>query len=106
VTTLPGVVDLLGWLSSAILVATIVKQVVKQWREGTSEGVSRWLFVGQIAASVGFTAYSALLGNPVFVVTNAILLLSAVAGLAIVLRHRRRERLAAALEARTEPRTA
>jgi hypothetical protein len=85
------VTDALGWLSSAILVATIAKQVHKQWKAGSSEGVSRWLFVGQIAASVGFTLYSVLVGNAVFVVTNAILLASAVTGLVIVLRHRRRE---------------
>ncbi|MFT3914751.1 MAG: hypothetical protein QM704_11700 [Anaeromyxobacteraceae bacterium] len=87
------VTELIGWLSSAILVATIVKQVAKQWRDGTSEGVSRWLFVGQIAASTGFTVYSALVGNAVFVATNALLLGAAVAGLLIVLRHRRRERV-------------
>ncbi|WP_242345418.1 hypothetical protein [Anaeromyxobacter terrae] len=89
--------ELLGWLSSAILVATLAKQVHKQWKEGTSEGVSRWLFVGQIAASTGFTIYSALVGNPVFVATNAILLGSGVLGLLIVLRHRRRDRRARAL---------
>jgi MtN3 and saliva related transmembrane protein len=88
------VTELLGWLSSAILVATIAKQVYKQWKEGSSEGVSRWLFVGQIAASAGFTVYSGLVGNPVFVVTNAMLLASAVTGLVIVLRHRRRSRRA------------
>jgi MtN3 and saliva related transmembrane protein len=88
------VTEVLGWLSSAILVATILKQVHKQWREGSSEGVSRWLFVGQIAASTGFTVYSALVGNAVFVVTNATLLASAVTGLVIVLRHRRRARRA------------
>lgn len=87
--------ELVGWLSSAVLVATLAKQVHKQWKEGSSEGVSRWLFVGQVAASTGFTIYSALVGNPVFVVTNAILLASAVTGLVIVIRHRRRDRRAA-----------
>ncbi|WP_242339947.1 MULTISPECIES: hypothetical protein [Anaeromyxobacter] len=88
--------ELLGWLSSLVLVATLAKQVHKQWKEGSSEGVSRWLFVGQIAASTGFTLYSALVGNPVFVATNAVLLASAVVGLVIVLRHRRRDRRARA----------
>lgn len=96
--------EFLGWLSSAILVATIVKQVYKQWREGRSEGVSRWLFVGQIAASTGFTIYSALVGNRVFVVTNALMLASAATGLLIVLRHRRRAR--ARDTSRTAPRSA
>jgi uncharacterized protein with PQ loop repeat len=84
------VVELVGWLSSAILLITLVHQVVKQWREGSSEGVSRWLFAGQIAASAGFVAYSALIGSWVFVVTNALILCDAVVGLLIVLRHRRR----------------
>ncbi|MGH9901209.1 MAG: hypothetical protein ACRD68_05140 [Pyrinomonadaceae bacterium] len=83
--------EAVGWVSSLILVLTIGKQVYKQWREGSSEGVSKWLFVGQMAASLGFTVYSWLVGNWVFVVTNSLMLLNGVAGLLIVLRHRRRE---------------
>jgi MtN3 and saliva related transmembrane protein len=89
VSILTPVVELVGWLSSGILLATLGRQVAKQWREGTSEGVSRWLFVGQTAASAGFTLYSLLVRNWVFVVTNALLLLNAVAGVLIVRRHRR-----------------
>jgi uncharacterized protein with PQ loop repeat len=85
-----GVTELLGWLSSFILVLTIGKQVYKQWKEERSEGVSRWLFVGQVAASVGFTVYSVLVRNWVFVVTNALMLVNALLGLAIVVHHRRR----------------
>jgi MtN3 and saliva related transmembrane protein len=51
-----------------------------------------WLFIGQLAASLGFTIYSWLVGNWVFVVTNAIMLVNGLAGLFIVLHHRRRER--------------
>jgi uncharacterized protein with PQ loop repeat len=86
-----AVVELVGWTSSAILLATLVRQVVKQWREGSSEGVSRWLFVGQTAASLGFTIYSALVRNWVFVVTNALILLNAIVGVLIVRRHRRQQ---------------
>ena len=85
--------EALGWLSSFILVLTIAKQVWKQWQAGTSDGVSRWLFVGQMAASVGFTIYSVLVHNWVFVVTNALMLVNALIGYAIVLRHRRRQRV-------------
>lgn len=73
--------EIIGWLSSGILVLTISKQVYKQWKEGTSEGVSKWLFIGQIAASVGFTVYSVLLVNWVFIFTNAFLALEAIFGL-------------------------
>ena len=81
--------EVIGWLSSCVLVLTIAKQVYKQWQEDSSENVSRWLFVGQIAASVGFTIYSWLVGNWVFVVTNAVMILNGGAGLLIVLHHRR-----------------
>ena len=84
--------EALGWVSSGILVLTIAKQVYKQWREGSSEGVSKWLFVGQMAASLGFTIYSWLVSNWVFVVTNALMLCNGLLGLLIVLHHRRRER--------------
>ncbi len=83
--------EIIGWMSSVILLLTIGKQVWKQWNESATEGVSKWLFIGQIAASTGFTIYSWLLKNPVFVITNSLLLLSAVIGLVILLRNRRRE---------------
>lgn len=83
-------IDALGWISSLILVATIAKQVHKQWKAGSSEGVSRWLFIGQLSASVGFTAYSALVGNWVFTVTNSLMVVNALVGYAVVVHHRRR----------------
>ncbi|MDX6692626.1 MAG: hypothetical protein QOF02_229 [Blastocatellia bacterium] len=83
--------EIVGWISSVILVLTIGKQVYKQWHEGSSEGVSSWLFIGQMAASLGFTIYSWLVGNMVFVVTNSLMLLNALAGFAIVRRHRKRQ---------------
>lgn len=82
--------ELIGWCSSFILVLTIGKQIYKQWQEGSSENVSKWLFIGQMAASLGFTVYSFLVSNWVFVVTNLVMLLSGLLGLAIVLHHRRR----------------
>jgi uncharacterized protein with PQ loop repeat len=84
--------EAVGWVSSLILVLTIAKQVYKQWQEGSSEGVSKWLFVGQMAASLGFTVYSWLVSNWVFVVTNAVMLVNGLLGLLIVLHHRRRGR--------------
>lgn len=85
--------DLIGWASSIVLMFTICWQVYKQWQKGTSEGVSTWLFIGQMISSVGFSIYSWMVGNMVFVVTNALLLLSAIVGFSVVLHHRRREGL-------------
>ncbi|PTL81888.1 hypothetical protein [Vitiosangium sp. GDMCC 1.1324] len=84
--------EALGWFSSLVLVLTIWTQVFKLWKSGVSQGVSKWLFVGQITASTGFTVYSMLVHNWVFVVTNALMLVSALVGMVIVLKLRRAER--------------
>lgn len=82
--------EVLGWLSSSILVVTLFAQVRKQWRDHTSKGVSRWLFIGQLAASSGFLAYSVLIDNWVFTATNSLTAVAACLGLWIVHVHRKR----------------
>ena len=89
-------VEAIGWTSSIILILTIARQVLKQWHEGTSEGVSTWLFVGQMAASIGFTIYSVLVRNWVFVVTNSLMVVNGLLGYIITMRNRRREHRSAA----------
>ena len=82
-------VEAIGWASSIILVLTIANQVRKQWRERTSAGVSTWLFVGQLAASVGFTIYSLLVRNWVFAVTNGIMIVNGLLGYTLTVRQKR-----------------
>jgi uncharacterized protein with PQ loop repeat len=81
--------EIVGWTSSVILLLTIVTQIAKQWRERSATGISSWLFIGQIAASAGFTIYSWLVGNWVFVVTNGLLLISAIVGAAMTARFKK-----------------
>jgi uncharacterized protein with PQ loop repeat len=80
--------EAIGWFSSLVLLLTIGKQIYKQWHDETSQGVSIWLFIGQVVASAGFAIYSYLVHNWVFVVTNLMMLVSAFAGLGITLRQR------------------
>jgi uncharacterized protein with PQ loop repeat len=84
--------EALGWLSSMILLVTLMSQVLRQWRSASVEGVSWWLFAGQIGASTGFLTYSVLIENPVFIVTNALILMTSVAGQGIFLYRRKRPR--------------
>jgi MtN3 and saliva related transmembrane protein len=72
-----AVTELIGWVAATVLLATMGRQVYTQWRDGTSKGVSKWLFIGQLAASLGFVMYSWRLGNWVFVATNVLMLLTA-----------------------------
>jgi MtN3 and saliva related transmembrane protein len=81
--------DIVGWLSALVLVLTISWQVYTQWRSKSVAGISRWLFVGQVAASIGFVIYSVLVENWVFVIANSCLLLMAVVGEFIYMRNKR-----------------
>jgi len=83
--------DLIGWASSAVLLATLAAQTWKQYRSCSTGGVSKWLYAGEIAAAGGFVAYSALLHNAVYVVSNALGVATAIVGLLIFARNRRVE---------------
>lgn len=82
-------IEIVGWASSLILLATLVKQVYKQWKDGSSEGISKWLFVGQLAASIGFTVYSVVTGSWVFAFTNAALTLNNIIGIWLYFRFKK-----------------
>jgi MtN3 and saliva related transmembrane protein len=84
--------DWLGWASSMVLLATLARQVYTQWHERSTQGVSRWLFVGQVTASSGFLIYSFLVDNKVFLFTNAALLVTALAGQVIYRRNAREQK--------------
>lgn len=71
--------------------ATLWRQIWKQWHAPDSEAVSTWLFVGQISASVLFILYSIALQSWVFVVTNSLVLGTAVAGQVLARVKRRRD---------------
>lgn len=81
--------ELVGWISAALLAATISRQVYTQWKTKSTAGVSKWLFIGQVGASIGFTVYSWLVGNWVFVFTNFYILLTAIMGEGIYLRNKK-----------------
>lgn len=83
--------EAVGWVATGILIATVGRQAWTQAKSRSTAGLSRWLFVGQLAASTGFTIYSFLLGNVVFVVSNLFLLAIAAIGQVLYLRNRRRE---------------
>lgn len=84
--------QLVGWTASAILLVTLASQVRTQWITRSTQGVSRRLFLGQSAASVGFLTYSALVGDTVFIFTNTCILLTAAIGQFVYRRNRRMDR--------------
>jgi uncharacterized protein with PQ loop repeat len=79
----------IGWASSVILLLTIGSQIIKQYKEGSAKGVSRWLFIGQLTASAGFALYSFLVKDLVFIFTNSLMMISALVGYFITLKFKR-----------------
>lgn len=83
--------EIIGWAAAVVLLLTISRQVYVEWRNRSTRGLSRWLFVGQLAASAGFITYSWIVDNWVFVVTNFAMLVTAGVGQWIYTLNRRRE---------------
>ena len=82
--------DIIGWVASAILLATLSRQIYVQSKDASAKGVSHGLFAGQIAASVGFIGYSWMVKNWVFIITNSLILVTAVVGQWLLLRKQKR----------------
>ena len=80
--------DWVGWMAGIVLLITVSRQVWTQYRTHSAAGVSRWLFTGQVAASTGFVVYSFAKGDVLFVATNVMMLIVAIAGKMIDWRNR------------------
>jgi len=83
--------DAVGWAASLLLMATVGSQVWKQIREKSCDGVSRFLFIGQLFASLLFLAYAWMVGNAVFIASNTFLVMAALVGQLAMLRNQRRQ---------------
>ncbi|PPV07499.1 hypothetical protein XBLMG947_1712 [Xanthomonas bromi] len=68
-------VNSVGWLASVTLIATLIRQTYKPSCSDAAHGVSRWLFLCQVSASVLLIVYNYFVGNMVFIVSNALILL-------------------------------
>jgi hypothetical protein len=42
-----SITDVIGWVSTVVLLATICRQVYSQWKSKVTAGLSRRLFIGQ-----------------------------------------------------------
>jgi uncharacterized protein with PQ loop repeat len=78
--------NILGWSATVVLLVTLLAQIRREIQSGKVDEISPLLFIGQCAASVLFLAYSALVGNLVFIVSNAMILVVALLG--VWVRHR------------------
>ncbi|UXY14444.1 hypothetical protein N8I74_14115 [Chitiniphilus purpureus] len=78
-------IQIIGLVSALILIATLIRQIYIQWHSTDLNGVSGWLFAGQMCASAGFMLYSYLIGDALFVLVNVLGLTTALVGQGIYL---------------------
>lgn len=68
-----------GWLPNALgivagllSVSSFVPQVLKAWREGDTDAISKRMYLVTVTAFVLWTSYGFVLGSPVLIVFNAL----------------------------------
>lgn len=84
--------DLIGWGSAVVLLPTFGVQVYKQWkaRDEPAPASTVWFFILALVGTGGQVVYSWMVENMVYLVLNAVLVVTNGIGLAMAV-HRYRE---------------
>src|SRR4051812_34024300 len=82
--------EIIGWGSALVLLPTFGLQAYKQWQDRHEHAASStlWFFILALVGVAGQVAYSWMLGNWVYFVLNACLVVTNSLGLALAI-HRR-----------------
>jgi MtN3 and saliva related transmembrane protein len=82
--------EIIGWGSAVVLLPTFGLQAYKQWqgRHEHAPASTLWFFILALVGVTGQVAYSWMLGNWVYLVLNACLVVTNALGLALAV-HRR-----------------
>lgn len=83
--------DLVGWISSGLLIITFGSQTYMQWK-GESGKYTIIFFVSAILGTAGNLIYSWLVHNTVFTILNAALVVNNSVGLGLALAHQKRKK--------------
>jgi MtN3 and saliva related transmembrane protein len=79
----------LGTVAGILSTSSFVPQVIKAWREGNTEGISKKMYCVTVSAFTLWTAYGFLVGSLPLIVFNALSLVLSTTILALKLRNRR-----------------
>jgi MtN3 and saliva related transmembrane protein len=80
----------LGTLAGILSTSSFVPQVIKAYREGNTEGISKKMYFVTVSASTLWTVYGFLVGSIPLIVFNALSLVLSGTVLFLKLRNRRR----------------
>lgn len=62
----------LGIVAGVLSTSSFVPQVLKAWREGDTDAISKRMYMVTVTAFVLWTCYGFVLGSPVLIVFNAL----------------------------------
>ena len=85
----------LGTVAGLLSTSSFVPQVLKAWREGDTDAISKRMYIVTVTAFVLWTAYGFVIGGLPLIVFNALSLVLSGTILALKLRDDRRARSAA-----------
>jgi MtN3 and saliva related transmembrane protein len=85
----------LGTVAGLLSTSSFVPQVLKAWREGDTDAISKRMYIVTVTAFVLWTAYGFVIGSLPLIVFNALSLVLSGTILALKLRDDRRARSAA-----------
>ena len=82
--------EIIGWGSALVLLPTFGLQAYKQWqnRDEHANASTVWFFILALVGVAGQVIYSWMLGNWVYFVLNACLVVTNTLGLALAIRRR------------------
>ncbi len=82
--------EIIGWGSAMVVIPTFGLQVYKQWQNRNKEAppTTLWFFILALVGAAGQIVYSWLLGNWVYFVVNACLVVTDSLGLALAIHGR------------------
>lgn len=67
-----GLANILGTVAGLLSVSSFVPQVLKAWREGDTDAISKRMYMVTVTAFILWTAYGFVLGSPVLIIFNAL----------------------------------
>ena len=94
---------ILGTVAGTLSTASFVPQVIKAWKEGNTEAISKRMYIVTVSAFTLWIVYGFVLGSMPLIVFNALSL--ALSATILILKLRNRSGAPSASMARTEPGT-
>lgn len=80
-------INLLGYFAGALVVGSLIPQVVKSWRTKSTRDISVWRYIVYVAGLVLWVTYALIIHNGPVAITNGIGLVLALVVLSLKMKY-------------------